>query len=138
MIEQTLYEILMMLYIVWGIGSFIALFFIPAPYGKFTRTGFGPMLRGDFVFMIQELPSFWVFLLNAYLNFKQDIACFILSGMFLLHYFYRSMIYPFRMDSNKKSTLIVGFCAFFFTTGNGYIQSRGIYIDEIYPTDFIC
>ncbi len=124
MVLDYLYHILLPAEFILAVLVFILLFYINAPYGRFLKKGWGPVLPARLAWIIQELPAFLVILL-----------CFIafegwhnpVSWLFLLvwemHYFHRTFIYPFRMSSGKKHypALLVLF-AIIFNTMNGFIN----------------
>lgn len=111
-----------------GAFSMVLLMYIPAPYGKFVRTGYGPVVRSDIGWVIQESPSFIVFLLSALFSEYWSLEASLLGLLFLVHYFNRCFVFPFNMRKGKKSTtLAVIAAALLFTLGNGYLQGRGLF-----------
>lgn len=48
--------------------------------------------------------------------------CSCLAATFLLHYTYRSLIYPFRIRGGKGTALVVWAMAAGFCCWNGFIQ----------------
>lgn len=105
----------------------------PAPYGRYsgTRTGFGAMIDGRIAWFTQELwsfavPAVWI----ACFATPQQLARLLESqqntiviAAFLAHYFYRDLIYPFRMKGAKPTPLIVWLSACVFCLYNGYMQT---------------
>ena len=108
--------------IVLGVVSFVLLSFISAPYGRHLRPGWGPTINATALWVIMEAPSPISF---AVVYFMSDNAFrpvpLILFGMFMLHYVYRSFIYPFRMrGGHKEKPLVTGALAFAFNVANDF------------------
>jgi len=58
---------------------------------------------------------------------------------FLLHYFYRSFIYPLQMQNKANlMPLFASSLAFAFCFGNGYLQGRWLgYFSPVYPDSWL-
>lgn len=116
-----------------GILSFFLLLFISAPYGRHLRPGWGPTLNARALWVTMEAPSPVSF---AVVYFMSDnafaVVPLILFGMYMLHYVYRSFIYPFRMrGGHKQKPLVTGVLAFAFNTANG--STNAFAITELAP-----
>jgi len=119
--------------VVLGIVSFFLLLFISAPYGRHLRPGWGPTVNARALWVLMEAPSPISF---ALVFFMSDNAVkpvpLILFGLFMLHYVYRSFIYPFRMrGGHKQKPIITGLLAFSFNTANG--STNAFAITELGP-----
>jgi hypothetical protein len=107
---------------------FLLLFYIPAPYGKFLRRGWGPSLRSKWAWMIMEAPSpvlmVFFFLTSAHKNLPQVIfICLWMS-----HYIHRTFIYPFTQSGSNKSYPVILVCmAIIFNCLNGFINGYGVF-----------
>lgn len=125
----------------WAVVGIIALSlvnllllpFISAPYGRFLRPGWGPTVNASVLWVIMEAPSPISF---AVVYFMSDHAFetvpLILFSLFMLHYVYRSFIYPFRMrGGHKQKPLLTGVLAFSFNTANG--STNAFAITELAP-----
>lgn len=81
------------LMICWGFCNFVMLQFTTAPYGRYSRSGWGTMVPAKLAWFLQELPSFIVpllIVLGRYEDFhRTDIHDKALIGCFLAHYFHR-------------------------------------------------
>ena len=108
------------------ICSFTYLLFVPAPYGKFTRKGFGPLLSSKWSWLIQESPCILWTLYFLYTGENIKIESKLLTIVLLMHYIYRNIIYGFLIPSHSKTTLVVFCSAIFFNAANGYIQVSGL------------
>ncbi|KAK3092950.1 hypothetical protein FSP39_009294 [Pinctada imbricata] len=123
------YEILTFLsynLILWGFVVLIVLQLTSAPYGRYSRDGWGTKIEPRLAWFIQEIPAFLVPLLLLvttkapmikYLPNKILLACF------LIHYFQRSFIFPYLMKSGRPTPLIPFLLAFVFCLCNGYLQA---------------
>ncbi|XP_061193836.1 3-oxo-5-alpha-steroid 4-dehydrogenase 2-like isoform X2 [Saccostrea echinata] len=119
------------LMVLWGISNLVTLQFTTAPYGRYTRPGWGCLLPAKLAWFLQELPSFVVPLVvlsrwrsdesvNIHGNNK------ILIGCFLVHYFHRTFIFPLRIRGGKPIPLFPFMAAVFFCSVNGALQTYGI------------
>jgi 3-oxo-5-alpha-steroid 4-dehydrogenase 1 len=114
--------------VVLGIVSFVLLLFISAPYGRHLRPGWGPTINATGLWVIMEAPSPIGF---AVFYFMSDNAFetvpLVLMSMYLLHYVYRSFIYPFRMrGGHKRKPIVTGVLAFAFNSANGSTNAYAI------------
>ncbi len=103
---------------------FIVLLFIPAPYGRFTSKKWGIMIPDRLGWFFMELPSLLVF---SYFFFSgvsvKNPAIIFLAGLWILHYFHRSIIFPFQLRTKrKKMPLAITSMAVFFNLVNGYLN----------------
>jgi len=119
--------------VVLGTVSFVLLMFISAPYGRHVRPGWGPTLNARVLWIIMEAPSPISF---AVVYFMSDNAFkpvpLVLLGLYMLHYVYRSFIYPFRMTGgHKKEPILTGLLAIVFNTANG--STNAFAITELSP-----
>ncbi len=117
--------------IIWagiGLGSFILLQFINAPYGRHMKKGWGPEISNKWGWIIMEAPSFFI-ILFFHLSSDQSTYASLLSILWLIHYLNRTFIYPFRIRTKGKKMplLIVGSAIFFncINAGlNGYFLAH--------------
>jgi len=97
-----------------GVATFILLQFVTAPYGRHITKGWGPEISNKLGWILMELPSFAI-ILYFFLNFTQSYYAQFLSVLWLIHYFNRTFIYPFRIRTKgKKMPLTIVFSAIFF------------------------
>jgi 3-oxo-5-alpha-steroid 4-dehydrogenase 1 len=103
------------------------LFFVSAPYGKFSRKGWGPAIYSKWAWLIMEMPSpvlMLFFFLSSRFNFVNSV--FII--LWLSHYLYRTFIYSFRQSGkNKPYPLILVLMAFIFNCLNGTVNGYGVF-----------
>jgi protein-S-isoprenylcysteine O-methyltransferase Ste14 len=114
---------------------FLVLLFIPAPYGRFKRPHWGPLINNRLGWILMETPSLLTF---SYFVFTGEapLNSFILffSVLWILHYVHRSFIFPFRIRTgNKKMPLAVSLMAVFFNFINGFFN--GYYLGNLYTVN---
>jgi len=111
---------------------FFVLLFIPAPYGRFKRSNWGPMINNRLGWILMETPSllifsYFVFTGNAPIN----VYILFFAFLWIFHYVHRSFIFPFRIKTvNKKMPLVVALMAVFFNFINGFFN--GYYLGNLY------
>ncbi|MFT5432426.1 MAG: 3-oxo-5-alpha-steroid 4-dehydrogenase 1 [Myxococcota bacterium] len=129
MTELAFYNWVIIAWLVFAVGSFIALQFIAAPYGRHVRDGWGPMIDARAGWIIMESPTLIVFdLCWLFGTHAASTGSIILAVLWHLHYINRTLIFPFRMRGKRKQmpVSIMG-SAIFFNLGNGYLQGRWVF-----------
>ena len=111
------------LYVWLGIAifTFILLFFISAPYGRHNRGGWGFQVDNKLGWIIMELVSpfalSWFFITGEGLK---NSAVYIFYALWMLHYAYRSLYFPFQLNTKGKTMPIsIVIMAVFFNSING-------------------
>lgn len=100
----------------------VALLWTTAPYGRHHRPGWGPCLPARGAWFLMELPALLVLpalVLSA--PVRSAPGAWIPTVLWLLHYGYRTLLFPGLMRSSGKTfpVLLVGF-AIGFNLLNGY------------------
>jgi len=111
-----------------GAVSFVTLFFVPAPYGRHARSGWGPGLSPRLAWIAQELPAPLVFAIVFFSGEHAGrIAPLLLLGLWQLHYLQRTFVYPLLMRVGAKRTpLATAALAFAFNCANGALNAYAI------------
>lgn len=129
--------------IVW---TLLALALVPvqlrttAPYGRHTRTGWGPMIPNQVGWCLMELVSLAVFagLFVAGPNAK-TAPMWVFFALWTAHYVNRSLIFPWRTHTQGKSMpLAIAASAAAFNVVNAGLN--GLYlgwIGDVYPTAWL-
>lgn len=109
-----------------AVVTFVALLFVTAPYGRFTRKGWGPRFGARLGWILMEAPSpITMAVLFAVGDRKTQPVAIVFLVLWLVHYVHRSFIYPFRIRTGRPSTtLSVVLLAVCFNVGNGYLNGR--------------
>ena len=140
MTSDTVYNIILIAWLVLSPLIFTGLFFVVAPYGRHIKSGWGPALNSKLGWVIMEACSPIIF-----------AACFILgkaplsitSVIFLLmweaHYIHRAFIYPSSLkSSHDKMPLSIALSGIFFNLMNAWLN--GYYIFTLsggYPDQWL-
>jgi len=121
---MQLYYNLLAFWILFGVLTFLYLLFskIAVPYGRHQNNKWGWSVDNKWGWFWMELPALIVMPLlviigpaekNLYLIFILLLWCF--------HYFYRTLIFPFKLNTKGKKIPIVIVCsAFIFNLINGF------------------
>ena len=111
--------------LVWSgmaLATFVLLQFVNAPYGRHIEKGWGKEISNRTGWIIMELPSFLIILYFA-ISSRQSNYALLLSLFWLVHYFNRSIIFPFRINTlGKKIPLIIALSAILFNTINACLN----------------
>lgn len=100
----------------------------PAPYGRYTTSGFGPELPARLAWVIMEIPALlWVPFVYALGSSARAPLAAILLGCWMIHYAHRTLIFPLRLaPSSRSMPLLVALAGFVFQVFNGYLNARGM------------
>ena len=109
---------------------------VTAPYGRFTRKGWGPMINNRLGWILMESPALIAFSLFVFMG-KDTISGLIAAfvAIWLFHYLNRVIIFPLRLKTQgKKMPLLIMLFALFFNLMNAFFNgyflgnlSHGIY-----------
>ena len=115
-------------WIVLALATFIFLIFVPAPYGRHIRQGWGPTISNQVGWILMELTSLGIMSYFAF-SFSHPTQTFILFCFWIIHYINRTFIYPFRIKTKGKKIpwAIVGSAVFFNVINagtNGYFLTH--------------
>ena len=129
------YYIIMLCMAVMAVIVFVALFFFKAGYGYLSSSNWGPKISNKAAWVLMEAPSFGFMLYYTFrfaanggaTNGCADIVLYILGGLFLLHYFQRSFIFPLMMRGKSKMPIAVMLMGMTFNTFNAYIIGEWLY-----------
>lgn len=129
MSEWTLYRILLAFFFGLAIAAFTAIRFIPVPYGRHNRKGWGLQIRAYLGWMLMESPSFFVFALIFMLDAGSANAVgIVFLILWEVHYFQRSFVYPFLIRNRQgRMPLVIILMAMTFTIWNSYLNSRYLF-----------
>ena len=119
---------------VMAVIVFIALFFFKAGYGYLSTSKWGPKISNKVAWVLMEAPAF-LFLLYYTLRFafsgidtgNNKIVLYVMAGLFLLHYFQRSFIFPLLMRGKSTMPIAVMLMGLAFNTLNAYMIGGWLY-----------
>lgn len=119
-------RLIMAAWIALGAVTFLALLFVTAPYGRHSRSGWGPTISARLGWLTMELVSplaFLYFFLKG--NASPNPVTVLFLGLFVLHYANRALVYPFRIrGGGRPMALSIVAMAAAFNTVNGYLNGR--------------
>lgn len=125
-----------------ALATLLASLVIASPYGKHERDGWGPGINMRAGWLILELPSFafmlWFFLKGEH---RLEIAPLVLFGLYQIHYFHRTFIYPFtiRVKPGSEYKIVLLILGMIFNAANGalngwFLSQLG---EHLYSTDWL-
>ena len=127
------FSILTIIWSIIGLITFFCLVFykIKAPYGRHSNNKWGKMISNKWGWFWMELPAFIIMPSIGILGpaDKTEISWLLIS-LWTYHYFFRTLIFPFRIKTKgKKMPLLIVLSAVFFNGINGFLN--GYYIGFI-------
>jgi len=110
-------------WIILSLVIFIVLFKLTAPYGRHVRKGWGPSINNTLGWIIMEITSPVAFAFFYLQGCEKGVVNWIFFGLWMAHYFNRSIIFPLRLpDKSKQMPLIICLSAIFFNVMNGFFN----------------
>jgi 3-oxo-5-alpha-steroid 4-dehydrogenase 1 len=109
------------------------LYFVVAPYGRHFRGGWGPSVPNWLGWMLMESPALLV-IGAVVLGSGKPVSpeCYLLLGLWEIHYLYRTCMFPFLIkDNGKRFPLLLIAFAFIFNSLNGY--ANGLFLASASP-----
>jgi len=134
MVSTETYFIILAGWMVLAVITFAVLLVIPAPYGRFTRSGWGPTLPSRTNWVLMESPAVLVFSSLFLIASPKTVAhwCFFL--LWNLHYVYRSFVFPCLIRSGQRVPLTITMSGAGFNVVNGWLQAAWLFHNAT-PTD---
>lgn len=116
-----------------AVVTFVALQFVVAPYGRHTRSGWGPTVSNRLGWLIMESPGLVLMPTLFCLGTAEKTAVhWVLLCCYLGHYVHRSLIFPWRTrTTGKRMPVAIMGSAIFFNLVNTSIMGTwlGWYAD---------
>ncbi len=127
--EAGVYQALLIVWFVLAGVSALALVFVSAPYGRYFRRGWGPSIPSTVGWIAMETPSALVMAaLWAASPRRADPAAAALAALWVAHYLYRSLIFPFlRRGAAHPMPLVIAAMGGAFNLGNAYLNGRWLF-----------
>ena len=127
---ETLY-LICYIWLAIAIAVHVTMFFITAPFGRHTKTSWGPMINNKLGWFIMEFPSLSImsyFLFFGTFSFQS--YAWILFSCWIFHYMNRTLIYPLRIRATeKKMPLVIVLNAIVFNLMNAGLN--GYFLGEL-------
>ena len=112
-----------------SLATFVILFFIRAPYGRYGRKGWGPSVPARIAWMAMEGPAVAVILAAFILGDNKTLPSFAFICLWQMHYIYRTFIYPLNMrGANKEFPIVLVLMALIYNSANGYVNGWRLFI----------
>lgn len=135
MISRATYETLVLAVLAAGALTFVALFFVVAPYGRHVRNGWGPTLPDGLGWVLMESPSLVWFSVVFFSGPKwRGLAPLLLYAMWAAHYANRTLVYPLRKrGAGKRMPVVIALLAIAFNVTNATMNASWIASLGDYP-----
>ncbi len=129
MSETTVYEGLLVAWLLLAAATMLLLHRFTAPYGRHVRRGWGPALPDRIGWVAMESPAPLVFaLLFALGRHRASPASWAFFGMWEAHYLHRAWIYPWtRRSRSRPMPLVIVGLGFSFNLVNAYLNGRYLF-----------
>lgn len=136
--DKDIYDIVLRVMVVLAVVVFVALQYFKAGYGYLRSKRWGPMINNKVGWVIMELPSFLAMLILFIIGEGyRNLTVTIMTSFFLIHYFQRSLIFPFLMKGNSKMPITVILMGVIFNLVNVYMLAAWLFsfskLEEPYP-----
>jgi len=122
--SENLFLNIVWAWMILAFASFLLLQQVVAPFGRHTRSGFGPLINNIAAWSLMEsvsLFTFSFFFLSGSAP-KTYQTCFFFI-LWLLHYINRAFIYPYRQkNKRKKMPDLIFILAIGFNSMNGFVN----------------
>ncbi|NUP10642.1 MAG: DUF1295 domain-containing protein [Polyangiaceae bacterium] len=139
MTEAQIHHVATIAEIVLAAATFIALFFITAPYGRHRRSGFGPEIGQRLSWILMEFPASvgWAVIYFTGRHAFETVP-FLMLLVWQTHYVHRTFIFPFRIQASGKTTPVtIVASAIVFNTLNAYVNARWVSEHGSYPSAWL-
>lgn len=134
-ISFSTYQLISYSWIGLAVLIFFLLLRVTAPYGRHTSSKWGPQIDNHFGWFFMEFPALLVMTYVLIRNFStHSIAIELMIGLYCLHYFNRSFIFPFRIHTKgKKMPVLIMSSGIFFNLCNTFLL--GYYFTQFATND---
>ncbi len=119
------------LLIAWTLLGVVVLpltLWITAPFGRHASGRYGPLISNRIGWLLMESPAIWWYSLVFLMTVGNRVpAAWLLWGMWMLHYVYRGLVFPFRIHTTgKQIPLLIVLFAFTFQLINGWFNGLSL------------
>jgi 3-oxo-5-alpha-steroid 4-dehydrogenase 1 len=129
MSEHTIFNGLIIGWLVLATAIFVLLFFVTAPYGRHMRRGWGIGIENKLGWTIMESASALLFALFFIIgDHRNSVTAFVFLVMWEAHYIHRAFIYPQSLRGLSKRIPVLIVCSgLFFNCVNTYLNGRYLF-----------
>lgn len=105
-----------------GLICCVALYFIPAGYGKTIGKQWGFSFNNKAAWVLMELPTLIVITVLLFaLDYAHRPVRILLASFYILHYIQRTLIFPFLLKGKSKMPLSIVLMGMLFNTVNAFL-----------------
>jgi 3-oxo-5-alpha-steroid 4-dehydrogenase 1 len=124
-VEQFYYPAL---YSLLGVAAVIALSlqFVNAPYGRYLRNGWGPLVPARLGWVLMETPAVLTITILA-ITGTMTLLNVLFLCLWQSHYLYRTYVFPFRLRGARPMPLMVPLMAIVFNLWNGFLNGAWLF-----------
>ncbi len=128
MLQHNIFNLVLYGFMISAVLFFIVLFFIPAPYGRYDKKGWGVQINSRMAWMLMESPTIWLFLLLFFMGPRPfSVAGIAFLIIWFSHYGQRVLMFPLLIREDKGMPVLIALMAFLFQLANVYLQAGWIY-----------
>lgn len=112
-----------------GLATLVALCFLPAPYGRHSRPGWGPTIDPRIGWLVMELPAVAI-VAALFLTSERtgSLAALVFLGMWELHYVHRAFVFPLLLRSGSaRMPVLIPALGIVFNLFNSYLQGGWLF-----------
>ena len=138
--EVAVFHALVYGWIAAGLATFIVLWFVPAPYGRHSRPGWGPTLDARLGWMLMELPAVAVVAAFFFTSGRRtEPAALVFFVMWEIHYVQRTLVFPSLLaPGSTPMPALIASLAVVFNLVNGCLQGGWLYrVCPAYPAGWL-
>jgi len=137
MVSQITLTHFIYVWIAIAIVLFPVQLFVSAPYGRHSKTTFGPMISNKFGWILMEAWAFITFIIVYLKFFNPNKYSLFFAALYLLHYINRSFIFPLRTNTKgKQMPLMIAISAMLFNSVNASINGYFLGKLSVYPENY--
>jgi len=126
--EPALFRWLLTSWFVVAAVIFIVLLWLPAPYGRHARVGWGPSIGARTGWLAMEAPACLLFLFWFITGSNAVTATLVVFfAMWQSHYVHRAFIYPFTLSGGRQMPVTVVAMGVLFNSVNAYLNGRYLF-----------
>jgi len=122
------FSIFLMIVTIVAVIVFITLFFIPAPYGRHAKKGWGPLVPGRIGWILMEAPAsllFFFYFITGDRITEPIMIIFLI--IWQSHYLHRAFLYPFSLKKAASMPFSIILFGIMFNVINTYIQGQWLF-----------
>jgi 3-oxo-5-alpha-steroid 4-dehydrogenase 1 len=127
--ELHLYVVLSCAWAAIAVAVVPYLLWRPAPYGRYVRKGFGPLVSARLAWLLMEAPSPLLMTLCFVVGRQpRGAVAMVFLALWLGHYVYRAFIFPWLMPSTSRPmpSLVLA-SGILFNIVNAYLNGRWLF-----------